>query len=261
MCYLMKIVSYNVNGIRAAIKKGFVEWLREGDYDIVCIQETKAHPQQIPTDTFEALGYHATWHSAEKKGYSGLLTLSKHAPDHIVTGCGLDRFDCEGRVLRTDYGLLTIVNTYFPSGTTGDARQAVKIDFLEAIYDYTQQLLQERDQVIVLGDYNIAHTEIDLHAPKRNQKTTGFLPEERAWMTRWFGSGLHDAFRIVAPDEVAYSWWSYRGGARINNKGWRLDYHSISTPLVDRIRTVTHHKDVLHSDHCAVVGEYDMCAD
>lgn len=252
------IVSYNVNGIRAAIKKGFIEWLKEGQFDIVCVQETKARYEQVDLSLFEELGYQSCWFSAEKKGYSGVATFSKIAPSNIVNGCQIQVFDCEGRVLRTDFDDLTILNCYFPSGTSGDNRQALKIQFLDDIYQFAHELKKERPNLILLGDYNIAHNEIDLHNPKANKNTTGFLPEERAWMTKWFDSGFTDAFRYKYPEEIQYSWWSYRAGARGKNKGWRLDYQSVSDNLKDKIVEARQLTDVVHSDHCPVFLELDI---
>jgi exodeoxyribonuclease-3 len=253
----MKIISYNVNGIRAALNKGFEQWLLDGQYDMVCIQETKAEKEQVDTSVFERLGYHQYWFSAEKKGYSGVLILSKKEADNVVIGCGIPAYDKEGRVIRADFGDLTVVNCYFPSGTSGDERQDVKINFLNDIFDFMQALKKERKNIILLGDYNIAHTEKDIHDPKGNKNSTGFLPEERAWMTKWFGSGFSDAFRQANPDKVEYSWWSYRSGARANNKGWRIDYQSVTEDLVAKIQNACHLGDAMHSDHCPVFVEYD----
>lgn len=246
------IISYNVNGIRAALKKGLVEWLREHPYDIVCIQETKAQPEQVDVTELEKLGYQHHWHSAEKKGYSGVATFSKTAPDQVIEGCGIERFDAEGRVLRTDFGETTLLNIYFPSGTTGDIRQTIKYEFLAEIFDWVQVLRKERPKIILVGDYNIAHTEMDIHNPISNKNTSGFLPEERAWMDKWFASGFTDAFRHKHPEKEEYSWWSYRANARANNKGWRIDYQSVSEPLQSAIIDAGHHNDAVHSDHCPV---------
>ena len=253
----MKIISYNVNGIRAAHKKGLLDWMGEHDFDLVALQETKANFEQVPKEAIEQLedlGFkHHYWHSAQKKGYSGVATFSKVEPTFVETGCGMERFDCEGRVLRTDFGDLTLVNAYFPSGSSGDARQEVKMDFLEHIQSYADELRREREQVVFVGDYNIAHTEIDIHDPKRNAKNSGFLPEEREWMTQWLASGFYDAFRLAHPDlRDTYSWWSYRAGARDRNKGWRIDYQCVTEPLRERVVNVRHHKEAKHSDHAAV---------
>ena len=254
----MQIISYNVNGIRAALKRGLAEWLSEHNFDIICIQETKAHREQADLSEIEALGYQSVWFSAEKKGYSGTATFFKKQPDLVVKGCELPIYDCEGRVLRTDFGELTILNAYFPSGTSGDARQGIKMSFLDDIYNYVHELKKERPHIILAGDYNIAHNEIDLHNPAANKKTTGFLPEERAWMSKWFDNGFTDAFRAKNPDSVEYSWWSYRAGARARNKGWRLDYLSVSNTVADKIISVRQLTEAVHSDHCPVWMEINL---
>ena len=250
----MQILSYNVNGIRAAVRNGLVEWLADKPYDVLCFQEVKAQPEQVDLSGFEALGYQVVgWHAAEKKGYSGVAILSKTTPDRVVDGCGLSIYDCEGRILRADFGETTLLNCYFPSGTSGEIRQGVKMRFLQDFQEYTNDLKKERPHLVVCGDYNIAHTENDIHDPVRNKNTTGFLPEERAWMTGWFASGFTDAFRHLNPDLTEYSWWSYRAGARANNKGWRIDYHAVSDSLLDRLVHCRHTTDAVHSDHCGVL--------
>jgi exodeoxyribonuclease-3 len=256
---MTKIVSYNVNGVRAALTKGLAEWLKEGNYDIVCIQEIKAEREQVDTSIFDELGFvHQYWHSAEKKGYSGTLTLSKKPATFVSSESGLADYDREGRILRTDFEDITLFNCYFPSGTSGDERQDFKIGFLNEFQSFINELKKERPNIIVVGDYNIAHHEIDIHDPKGNKNSTGFLPEERAWMTQWFGSGFTDAFRSLNPDTVQYSWWSYRAGARARDKGWRIDYQSVSESISDKIVAATQLKDALHSDHCPVLVEYNF---
>lgn len=254
----MKIVSYNVNGIRAAQKKGLVEWLAPYQFDFICFQETKAERSQVELTDFEALGYQSVWHSAEKKGYSGVATFFKTVPDKVVVGMGIPKYDSEGRVLRTDFGDLTLLNTYFPSGTTGDVRQSVKMSFLTDFYDWVQELRKERPNLIVVGDYNIAHQAIDIHDPVSNKNTSGFLPEERTWMSKWLDSGFVDGFRHLNPEKVGYSWWSFRAGARARNKGWRIDYQSVSDTLADRLRFADHLPEAAHSDHCPVYLEIDL---
>jgi exodeoxyribonuclease-3 len=246
------IVSYNLNGIRAALRKGLDEWMQENNFDILCFQETKARPEQVDVTGLEAQGYHHHWHSAEKKGYSGVATFSKQEPDFVEAGCGIEKYDSEGRILRTDFGDLTLLNCCFPSGTTGDVRQDFKMDFLDDFFEWAHELKKERPNLIIVGDYNIAHTEIDIHDPVRNKKNSGFLPEERAWLDKWFANGFSDAYRLVHPDKVEYSWWTYRANARANNKGWRIDYQSVSDPLVDQVKEVRHLNDAYHSDHCPV---------
>ncbi len=252
------IITYNVNGVRAAIRKGLVEWIKEQDFDIVCLQETKAHPGQVNTEAFEALGYHQYWHSAQKKGYSGVATFSKQEPDLVVEGCGIEKYDNEGRILRTDYGDWTLLNCYFPSGTTGDERQTFKMAFLDDFQRWLEALRKERPKLIVVGDYNIAHTKRDIHDPVGNKKSSGFLPEEREWLTRWFDDGFTDAFRYLNPDKVEYSWWSYRARARDRNKGWRLDYQSVSDNLAPFIREARQMNEAVHSDHCPVLLEIEV---
>jgi exodeoxyribonuclease III len=254
----MKLISYNLNGIRAAVKKGLVEWLQTQDFDFVGIQETKAWDSDIPKKLFEALGYHTFWHSAEKKGYSGVGILTKKRPDKVVIGCGIERYDREGRVLRADFGDLTIVNCYFPSGTSGDERQSVKMDFLNDIQQWVNELRQTRPKVILMGDYNVAHHEIDVYNPDKARKFSGFLPEERAWLTRWFEAGFVDAFRQTHPTQQQFSWWSYRGGNRPLNRGWRIDYHALTENLAPQIVACQQLTDVVHSDHCPVFLEIQL---
>lgn len=246
------IVSYNLNGIRSAISKGLIDWIRETNYDIYCFQETKAQPEQVDVSELEAMGYHHHWHSAEKKGYSGVAVFSKQAPDQVIEGMGMPQYDREGRVIRLDFGDWTILNCYFPSGTTGDVRQQVKMEFLADFHVWAAQLRKERPKLIIVGDYNIAHTEIDIHDPVSNKKSSGFLPEERAWMSTWFNSGFHDAYRLLHPELVTYSWWSFRARSRERNKGWRIDYQSLSDALKDQIMEAQQLTEVVHSDHCPV---------
>jgi exodeoxyribonuclease-3 len=254
----MKIVSYNVNGIRAASKKGLAEWLKDNPTDIFCVQVTKAHQEKVDVTPFEELVYHHVWHSAQKKGYSGVATFSKTEPDQVVIGCGIEKYDQEGRILRTDYGDWTLLNCYFPSGTSGEERQAFKMEFLDDFFNWIGELKKERPNLIIVGDYNIAHTPNDIHDPVRNKKSSGFLPEEREWMSKWLDSGFVDAFRQIHPDKVEYSWWSYRAGARKNNKGWRIDYQSVSQPIADKIKDAYQMGDAVHSDHCPVYMEINL---
>jgi len=248
----LKIVSYNVNGIRAALKKDWLGWVAANDFDIIGIQETKAQEEQVDLSGLKELGFeHLHWHSAEKKGYSGVTIFSKVKPDRVEIGMGEERFDKEGRVIRADFGDLTLLKCYFPSGPSGDIRQEVKYDFLATFYDWIKKLRQERPNLIMQGDYNIGHTEMDIHNPKSNKKTSGFLPEERAWMTKWFSEGgFVDAFRLKNPELEKYSWWSYRARARANNKGWRIDYQAVAKQLEDRIVGADLLNDAVHSDHC-----------
>ena len=248
----MKIVSYNVNGIRAAIGKGLLEWLQEEMPDVLCIQESKAQPEQIDTPAMQQLGYHSYIHSAQKKGYSGVCIFSRQEPDKVVAGMGNPRYDSEGRVLRADFGDLTIVCVYIPSGTTGDIRQDFKMEFLEAFLPWVNQLRKERPNVVVCGDYNICHKPIDINHPERQVGVSGFLPEEREWMDRFEATGMVDSFREFDRSPERYSWWSYRFGARERNAGWRIDYHWVSEPLKKRLENARILTEAIHSDHCPV---------
>lgn len=248
----MKIISYNVNGIRAAMNKGLCEWLQQEQPDVLCLQETKAQPEQIDTKPFEEAGYHCFFHSAQKKGYSGVAILSKQQPDKLVVGMDNERYDSEGRILRADFGDVSVMSVYVPSGSSGDERQAFKMDFLEAFLPFVNQVKTERPNLIVCGDYNICHKPIDINHPERQIGVSGFLPEEREWMDRYEASGMIDSFRVFDSSPEKYSWWSFRGGARSRNAGWRIDYHWVSNGLKDRLENAAILNEVVHSDHCPV---------
>ena len=254
----MKILSYNVNGIRSAINKGLVDFVAQGGYDIVCIQEIKALQEQVDVTGFEALGYHHYWFSAEKKGYSGTAIFSKMPAINVVKGMNHALYDGEGRVLQANFEDFTLLNCYFPSGTSGDERQGVKIEFLNDVHLHIEELRKTYPKLIVVGDYNIAHTEMDIHNPKGNKKTSGFLPEEREWLTKWFNNGFIDAFRFKNTDLIEYSWWSTRFNSRAQNKGWRIDYQSVTDNLKHNIVNCNHLTDAIHSDHCPVLLEMDF---
>ncbi len=255
---MIKIVSYNLNGIRAASKKGLEDWIKRVDMDVICFQEVKANEDQYDAQSLLDHGYYPIWNSAEKKGYSGVATFSKKEPDHIVIGCGIEKYDREGRILRTDFGDWSLLNCYFPSGTSGDERQGFKMEFLADFQKWINKLKKERSNLIIVGDYNIAHTENDIHNPKTNKNSSGFKPEEREWLTDWFENGFVDAFRLKHPDKTEYSWWSYRAASRSKNKGWRIDYQSVSTPLKAKIKDAGHYNDAVHSDHCPVFLDIDL---
>ena len=252
----MKIISYNVNGISAALRKGFREWLEEENPDILCLQELKAHPEQVE-NFYEDLGYQMYWENAEKKGYSGVGILTKDTPLHVEHGCGNPLYDNEGRVLRADYKDFSVMSVYMPSGTSGDIRQDFKYEWLDFFQTYVDELRKEVPNLIISGDYNIAHKEIDIHNPVSNKNSSGFLPEERAWLTQYVESGFVDTFREFNTEPHQYSWWSYRANARANNKGWRIDYHMATEPLKTRLKSATILPNAFHSDHCPIVLEID----
>ena len=252
----MRIISYNVNGIRAAIKKGFFDWLKTNPADIICLQETKATKDDVDLKQLELLGFHHHWYSAQKKGYSGVAVFSKTKPDHVVFGNGHAASDEEGRVIQLDFGDIRLINAYFPSGTSGDTRQDFKYLWLKEFQTFLNKLKKEHPKIILAGDYNIAHHEIDIHDPKGNKKSSGFLPEEREWMTGFLESGWIDTFREFHPEPHRYSWWSQRfPGVRLNNKGWRIDYISITSALKNQLKDADIYPDIKHSDHCPVYIE------
>lgn len=251
----MRIISYNVNGLRSAMTKGFTDWLKTDPADIICLQEIKAHKENIDFEQFDKLGYDHYWFPAQKKGYSGVAVLTRIKPDHIQYGNGHEQSDAEGRFIRLDFGDITLINVYFPSGTSGDERQTYKYQWLNEFQAYLETLRNTRPKLVVCGDYNICHKPIDIHDPVGNKNSTGFLPEERAWMDRFFESGFVDSFRHFNPAPHQYSWWSFRANARNNNKGWRIDYANVSTPLKGQLKHATIYQEVKHSDHCPVFVE------
>ena len=239
----MKIISYNVNGIRAAIKKGFLDWLQTHPADIVCIQENKAQQSDVDVAAFNQLGYHDYWFCAQKKGYSGVTVFSKIKADNVQCGTGHQVSDDEGRVMQLDFGKLRLINAYFPS---------------DEFFDYVQELRNTYPNIILCGDYNIAHKEIDIHNPKGNKDTSGFLPEERAWMDKFYISGWVDTFREFRAEPHRYSWWSQRfPSVRAANKGWRIDYISVTEPLKPYLKDAEIFPDIKHSDHCPIYLEID----
>jgi exodeoxyribonuclease-3 len=254
----MNIVSFNANGIRSAIGKGLLDWLEKESPDIFCVQETKAQPEQIDLLAFQSLGYSCHLiHSAQKKGYSGVAIFSKIKPDFHSIGISHPFFDKEGRLIRADFGDLTVVCTYIPSGTTGDVRQNLKMEFLEIFLRYLLELREERPRLVICGDYNICHKAIDINHPERHTKVSGFLPEEREWFDRFIAEGFVDSFREFNREPNQYSWWSFRAGSRERNTGWRIDYHIVTESLKERLKSAKIYREAEYSDHCPVGVEVD----
>ena len=247
----MKILSYNVNGIRAALNKDLDKWIEITDPDILCLQETKAMKEQVETSIFDQLGYKHYWFSAQKKGYSGVAILTKKTPNKIIYGSGIEHMDFEGRILRVDFEQVSVISLYLPSGTNLN-RLEYKFKFMDEFQDYINKLKIEVPNLIICGDYNICHKEIDIHDPVRNKTVSGFLPEERYWLDNFINSGFIDSFRLFNPEPNNYSWWSYRANARNNNKGWRIDYALVSKTLKNKINRSFILPDAKHSDHCPV---------
>lgn len=253
----MKLISYNVNGIRSAMNKGFVEWLKEENPDIIGLQEIKAQEKDIDSTIFQDLGYDLYWYPAVKKGYSGVAIFTKIKPKSVKYGMSLNRYDDEGRMIQADFDGFSFISSYFPSGTTGDLRQGFKYEFLDDVYGYTQDLRRENPRLILSGDYNICHKPIDIHNPISNKNSSGFLPDERAWMEKFTESGFIDTFRYFNPNPHHYSWWSFRANSRAKNLGWRIDYHMATKELQNRLKSAVILPNVKHSDHCPVVLEIE----
>ena len=249
---MKRIISYNVNGIRAAINKGFIEWLKNTSPDIVCFQEIKANPEQFDVSVFEYLGYNHYWHPAQKKGYSGVAILSKEKPLNVQIGTGNEMCDNEGRIIRADYNNYSVISVYVPSGTTGDVRQDFKYEWLDFFLDYVNKLRIEHPNLIILGDYNICHKPIDIHNPISNANSSGFLPEERAWLSKFIDNNFIDTFRYFHKEPHNYTWWSYRANSREKNLGWRIDYAMTSNLLETKLIDAGIMPEVKHSDHCPI---------
>ncbi len=254
----MKIISYNVNGIRAAIKKGFLDWLQAANPDVICIQEIKAQKEQLDLNMFEQAGYsYNYWFSAEKKGYSGVSIFSKVKPNQIVYGTGIKSMDFEGRNLRLDFDNLSVMSLYLPSGTN-DARLNFKLNYMAEFQDYINNLKNEIPNLLICGDYNICHEAIDIHNPKQNKNSSGFLPVERKWIDNFIKSGFIDTFRQFNKEPHNYSWWSYRANSRNNNKGWRIDYCMANEPLKNNLKRAFILPEAKHSDHCPIGIELEL---
>ncbi len=254
----MKIITYNVNGIRAAMNKDLVGWLKAANPDVLCLQETKATSDQVDFKAFEALGYHLYWYSAQKKGYSGVAIFSKIKPKHVEYGCGIEKYDFEGRIIRLDFDTCSVMSVYHPSGSSGDDRQAFKMQWLTDFQNYIDDLKKKLPNLILCGDYNICHKPIDIHNPKSNANTSGFLPEEREWMEQFIQSGFIDSFRHFNQEPHQYSWWSYRAGSRGKNLGWRIDYNLVANHLEKHLKRAVILPDAVHSDHCPVLLEIEF---
>ena len=255
----MKIISINTNGIRAAARKGFFDWMQAQNADVVCIQETKAQEHQLDDPVFSPPGYQRFFHDAVRPGYSGTAIYTRHAPSRVQAGLGWELMDSEGRWLQADFGKLSVISLYLPSGSSKDSRQLVKYEVMDYLKPRLQEMARDGREYVICGDWNIAHQEIDLKNWRGNRKNSGFLPEERAWMSEVFGPvGLADAFRLFEPGAEHYTWWSNRGRAWDNNVGWRIDYHVTTPGLAGRVRAADIYKAERFSDHAPLTLEYDF---
>jgi exodeoxyribonuclease-3 len=255
----MKVITVNTNGIRAAARKGFFDWLLKQQPDVVCIQETKAQIDQLGDAVFHPEGYHCYYFDAEKKGYSGTALYCRKKPNKVIRGLGWDPADSEGRYIQADFDGVSVISIYLPSGSSSDERQQRKVKFMDNIMPHFKALRRKRREFIICADWNICHREIDLKNWKPNQKNSGFLPEERAWLDQLFDEvGYVDAFRVINQEAEQYTWWSNRGQAWAKNVGWRLDYHVITPGLVDKIQSAEIYKEERFSDHAPFIMEYDI---
>ncbi|MFZ2315986.1 MAG: exodeoxyribonuclease III [Gammaproteobacteria bacterium] len=256
---MLKVITANLNGIRSAVRKGFFTWLHNQNADVVCVQELKAQEADIADEQFRLEGYHGHFHYAQKKGYSGVAVYSRIKPQNVVTGLGWDVADNEGRYVAIDLGKVWVASLYLPSGTSGEGRQDVKYDFLDKYAVYLDDLKKKGQELILCGDWNIAHRQIDLKNWKTNQKNSGFLPAERAWLDKLFDEmGFIDAFRVINQEEEQYTWWSHRGQAWQKNVGWRIDYQIVTPNLKSVIKSVSIYKEERFSDHAPLIVEYDL---
>jgi exodeoxyribonuclease-3 len=240
------------------MNKDLVGWLKAANPDVLCLQETKATPDQVDVKAFEDLGYHLYWYSAQKKGYSGVAIFSKLKPKHVEYGCGIEKYDFEGRIIRLDFEQCSVMSVYHPSGSSGDDRQAFKMQWLADFQLYINDLKAKIPNLILCGDYNICHKPIDIHNPKSNANTSGFLPEEREWMEQFIQSGFIDSFRYFNQEPHQYSWWSYRAGSRGKNLGWRIDYNLVANHMDKHLKRAVILPDAMHSDHCPVMVEMEF---
>jgi exodeoxyribonuclease-3 len=255
----MRVITLNANGIRSAERKGFFAWMQQQNADFICLQETKAQLHQLDNDTFCPPNYHCFYHDAEKKGYSGVALYCKKQPDKIINGIGLPDVDAEGRFIETQFGNISIISLYLPSGSSGEERQAFKFYFMDRFLPYLQACSKTNREYIICGDWNIAHKEIDLKNWRGNRKNSGFLPEERAWLDQLFeNSHWIDAFRLINQEADQYTWWSNRGQAWAKNVGWRIDYQIISSGLKDKVKSTSIYKDERFSDHAPLIIDYDL---
>ncbi|WP_185870679.1 exodeoxyribonuclease III [Blattabacterium cuenoti] len=253
----MKIVSYNINGIRSGINKGLFHWIEACQPDILCFQEIKAFPEQINTNILESFGYSHYWFPSKRKGYSGVGILCKKKPNHVEYGIGLNSIDQEGRVIRIDLKKISVINLYLPSGRNMKKRLNFKFYFMNQFFDYIKKIKKKFNNLIICGDYNICHQKIDIYDPIKNMEISGFLPEERKWMTHFLNLGFIDSFRNSVKEANHYSWWSYSYNARKNNKGWRIDYAMVSTSLKKQIKNAYLLPEIKYSDHCPTVLELE----
>ncbi len=255
----MRVISINVNGIRAAHRKNFFIWLQKQDADIVCVQETKAQVEQLTEEIIKPKGYYSYFNDALKKGYSGVAIYSRIKPDKIIDKIGWREADDEGRYLQANFGKLSIASLYLPSGSSSEERQIIKFDFLDRFISVLKKMRRQKREYIICGDWNIAHKKIDIKNWKGNQKNSGFLPEERSWMDNLFNKlGMVDSFRVVNQEAEQYTWWSNRGQAWAKNVGWRIDYQIVTPGLKDKIRTASIYKDERFSDHAPLIIDYDL---
>lgn len=254
----MRIYSWNVNGLRAVAKKNFFDWINKEQPDILCLQETKMQENQLEASLSNIAEYEAYFSFAEKKGYSGVATYTKYSPTSVKHGLGIDRFDTEGRILITEFEHFTLLNIYFPNGQSSEERLTYKLDFYDSVLEYCNVLVASGHKLIICGDYNTAHREMDIKNAKANESSSGFLPIERQWIDKFIANGYTDTYRYFHPEKVEYSWWSYMFKARERNTGWRIDYHFVSNNLLPHVKDARILTEVMGSDHCPVMIELDI---